>query len=362
MRIAMLAPISWRVPPRHYGPWERVVHLLTEGLVDRGVDVTLLATADSQTRAKLVAVCPRPYSEDPHLDVKVWESLHIAEAFERAADFDLIHNHFDFLPLTYSALVSTPLLTTIHGFSSPRILPVYQKYNGRVYYVAISQADRRPELDYIATIHHGIPVHEYRLSEVPGEYLLFFGRIHHEKGTVEAIETARRFGMRLIIAGIIQDQAYFDQQVAPRLLKDHVEYIGPVGPEQHNALLGGAYALLHLINFAEPFGLSVIEAMACGTPVVACGRGALPELVQHEVTGFLVNSVDEAVEALKRIPMIERAACRRVVEQRFSQDRMVSDYLRVYEQILARERHRARPRTRVVCEPPVDQSNPSDDD
>lgn len=361
MRIAMLAPISWRVPPRHYGPWERVVYLLTEGLVDRGVDVTLFATADSQTRAKLVAVCPRPYSEDAQLDVKVWESLHIAEAFERAADFDLIHNHFDFLPLTYSGLVSTPVLTTIHGFSSPRILPVYQKYNGRVYYVSISEADRRPELDYVATIHHGIPVGQYRLTETPGDYLLFFGRIHHEKGAVEAIETARRFGMKLIIAGIIQDQAYFDQQVRPRLLRDQVEYIGPVGPEQHNALLGGAYALLHLINFDEPFGLSVIEAMACGTPVVACGRGALPELVDHEVTGFLVNGVDEAVEALKRIPTIDRATCRRVVEQRFSQDRMVSDYLRVYEQILAHERRHPRTRPRLLTERPSQGRESADD-
>lgn len=340
MRIAMLGPISWRIPPRHYGPWERVVHLLTEGLVDRGVDVTLFATADSETRAKLVAVCPRPYSEDSRLDVKVWESLHISEVFERAADFDLIHNHFDFLPLTYSGLVSTPVLTTIHGFSSPRILPVYQKYNGRAYYVSISQADRRPELDYVATIHHGLPVDQYRLTETPGHYLLFFGRIHHEKGTVEAIETARRFGMKLILAGIIQDQAYFHEQVAPRLVKDHAEYIGPVGPEQHNDLLGGAYALLHLINFDEPFGLSLIEAMACGTPVVARNRGAMPEIVDHERTGFLVGSVDEAVEALKRIPTIDRAACRRRVQARFTQDRMVSDYLRVYAHILEQERGR----------------------
>lgn len=340
MKIAMLAPISWRVPPRHYGPWERVVHLLTEGLVARGVDVTLFATADSETGARLVAVAPRPYSEDPDLEPKVWECLHISEVFERASEFDLIHNHFDFLPLTYSGLVQTPVLTTIHGFSSPKILPVYQKYNGKVYYVSISQADRRPELDYVATIYHGIPVDQYRLTEKPGDYLLFFGRIHHDKGTAEAIEVAKRFGMKLIIAGIIHDRAYFDEKVAPHLDGERVEYIGSVGPERHNEILGGAYALLHLIHFEEPFGLSVIEAMACGTPVVAYGRGAIPEIVEHGKTGFIVGDVDEAVEALRCVPQLNRADCRRVVQERFAQDRMVSDYMRVYEQVLNKERAR----------------------
>src|SRR5690242_14413144 len=155
-RIAMLAPISWRVPPRHYGPWEQFVSLLTEGLVARGVDVTLFATADSLTSARLVPSAPTGYSEDPALDVKVWEALHISAVFERAAEFDLIHNSFDFLPLSYSALVETPVVTTIHGFSSARILPVYEKYNGRVHYVSISDADRSERLDYVATIHHGI--------------------------------------------------------------------------------------------------------------------------------------------------------------------------------------------------------------
>jgi glycosyltransferase involved in cell wall biosynthesis/mannose-6-phosphate isomerase-like protein (cupin superfamily) len=318
-----------------------VVHLLTDGLVDRGVDVTLFATADSaETRAKLVATCPRPYSQDPSLAVNVWASLHISEVFERAAEFDLIHNHFDFLPLTYSGLVQTPVLTTIHGASSPTILPVYEKYSGKTYYVSISDADRRPELKYLATIHYGIPVERYRLAEKPGDYLLFFGRVHHDMGVAEAIEAARRFGMKLIIAGIIQDQVYFDEKVAPHLTTNQVEYIGPVGPEPHDELLGGAYALLHLINFDEPFGLSLIEAMACGTPVVARNRGAVPEIVNHGNTGFIVAREDEAVGALKRIPEINRADCRRVVEERFTRDRMVSDYLRGYEQILERARAR----------------------
>lgn len=339
MRIAMLAPISWRVPPRHYGPWERVVSLLTEGLVQRGVDVTLFATADSLTRARLVAVCPRPYSEDPTLDPKVWECLHISAVFERADEFDLIHNHFDFLPLTYSGLVRTPVLTTIHGFSSERILPVYEKYNGRTYYVAISQADRRPQLTYIATIHHGIPLEEFTLRREHGEYLLFFGRIHHEKGTAEAIEVARRTGLPLLIAGIIQDQGYFERAVAPHL-NDRIRYIGSVGPDRRDEVLGRALALLHLINFEEPFGLSMIEAMACGTPVIARGRGAVPEIVRHGETGFIVDTIEEAIEALRRVSELDRERIRQHVAEHFSRDRMVEEYLRVYEMILRHHRSR----------------------
>ncbi|MER3544204.1 MAG: glycosyl transferase [Chloroflexota bacterium] len=328
--IAMLAPISWRVPPRHYGPWERVVSLLTEGLVERGLEVTLFATADSLTRARLVAVCPRPYSEDPTLDPKVWECLHIAAAFERAAEFDLIHNHFDFLPLTYSGLVQTPVVTTIHGFSSERILPVYQKYNKRTYYVAISHADRHPSLDYIATVYHGIALEEFTLRTDPGDYLLFFGRIHPDKGTAEAIEVARRSGRRLIIAGIIHDRAYFDREVAPHLNGERIRYVGSVGPAERDRLLGGAYALLHLINFKEPFGLSPVEAMACGTPVIARPLGAIPEIIRHGETGFLVGSVDEAVTALSQVRHLDRARIRQHVATHFNRDRMVEDYLRVY--------------------------------
>ena len=187
----MLAPISWRVPPRHYGPWEQFASLLTEGLVRRGVDVTLFATADSVTGARLVGSAPTGYSEDSGLSPKVWEALHISAVFERAAEFDLIHNSFDFLPLTYSGLVDTPVVTTIHGFSSEQIVPVFEKYNAAGYYVAISDADRHERLDYVATIHHGIDMHEFERGEGRGGYLLFFGRIHPEKGTVEAIDVAQ---------------------------------------------------------------------------------------------------------------------------------------------------------------------------
>ena len=200
LRVAILAPISWRVPPRGYGPWEQFCSLLTEGLVRRGVAVTLFATADSVTTAHLVGTAPTGYSEDAGLDAKVWEALHISALFERAGEFDVIHNSFDFLPLTYSGLVDTPIVTTIHGFSSEQILPVFEKYNGRSYYVAISDADRHERLDYVATIHHGIDLREFELERTAGDYLLFFGRIHPDKGTVEAIDVAARCDMPLVIA------------------------------------------------------------------------------------------------------------------------------------------------------------------
>jgi glycosyltransferase involved in cell wall biosynthesis len=334
MRVAMLAPIAWRTPPRHYGPWERVVSLLTEGLAARGVDVTLFATADSLTRGRLRAVCKAGYAEDPSVNAKVWECLHIAAVFEAAAEFDLIHNHFDFLPLSYSGLVKTPVVTTIHGFSSPAILPVYQKYNGRVHYVSISRADRSPELDYIATVHHGIDLGEFTFRDRPGEYLLFFGRIHPDKGTHAAVQIARRTGRRLVLAGIIQDREYYEREVEPHLDGDRVEYVGSVGPLERDRLLGGAYALLHPIGFDEPFGLSVVEALACGTPVVAFDRGSMSELINEGETGFLVSGVEEAAAAVEKVRSIDRARCRREVERRFSVGRMVEDYLRVYRQVV----------------------------
>ena len=281
MQIAMLSPVAWRTPPRHYGPWESVVSLLTEGLIARGVDVTLFATADSVTKGTLRSVCNSGYEEDEHADAKVNECLHISALFESADEFDIIHNHFDFLPLICSDLISTPVLTTIHGFSSPRILPVYEKYNTRVHYVSISEADRSPALDYISTIHHGIDLSEFSFNADPSDYLLFFGRIHPDKGAKEAIDIAKGSGRRLIIAGIIQDEEYYEREVEPHLNGDDIIYVGSVGPERRDTLLRDAYAMLHPINFNEPFGLSVVEAMACGTPVIAFNRGSMPELIQE---------------------------------------------------------------------------------
>lgn len=342
MKIALLSPIAWRTPPRHYGPWEQVASLLSEGLVRKGHDVTLFATGDSITNAGLKAVVPRGYEEDRELEPKVWECLHISNMFERADEYDIIHNHFDYLPLTYTNLVTTPVITTIHGFSSPGIIPVYKKYNGRAYYISISDADRSRELDYLATIHHGIEIGKFSFREQHGEYLLFFGRIHHEKGTYEAIQMAKRFGMNLIIAGIVQDRDYFETKIVPHIDDSTIKYIGPVYAEEKNEILKNAYALIHMINFDEPFGLSLIEAMACGTPVIANPRGAIPEIIDDQKTGFLVKDVDEAVAALNRIPEIDRIDCRKVVEERFSVDRMVDKYVDVYRQILQNPRPDAR--------------------
>ena len=337
----MLAPISWRVPPRHYGPWEQFVSLLTEGLVARGVDVTLFATADSITRARLAATAPTGYSEDPALDAKVWEGLHIAAVFERAAEFDVIHNSFDFLPLTYSRLVATPVVTTIHGFSSERIVPVFEKYNSGGYYVAISDADRHARLDYAATIHHGIDMRAFEVGTGPRDYLLFFGRIHPDKGTVEAVDVAERAGIPLVIAGIVQDREYFERLVAPRVDGERVTYAGPVSPDGRGELLGGALALLHLVNFDEPFGFSVVEAMACGTPVISRPRGSMPEIVRDGENGFLVTSVDDAVSAVRASAGLDGRAVRASVEQRFDADRMVEDYLALYHRVVALHRARA---------------------
>ncbi|MDY6823523.1 MAG: glycosyltransferase family 4 protein [Thermodesulfobacteriota bacterium] len=339
MHIAMLAPIAWRTPPRHYGPWENIASLLTEGLVACGHDVTLFATADSQTGGRLHAVCPEGYEENHSLIPKVWECLHISELFEHADTYDIIHNHFDYLPLTYSGLTTTPVVTTIHGFSSPGILPVYKKYNGKTFYVAISDADRSPALDYTKTVYHGIDLAQFDFEPDPDDYLLFFGRMHPDKGAREAVEIARASGKKLTLAGIIQDQAYFDHHVAPHLDKDRIIYIGSVGPAERNRLLGKAIALLHPIAFAEPFGLSVIEAMACGTPVIAFNRGSMPELIDHGRNGFLVDSVRAAVESVAQLQTIDRATCRRHVERHFTVQRMVDDYLKVYETII--EYHQA---------------------
>jgi len=337
MRIAMISPIAWRTPPQHYGPWENVVSLLTEGLVKKGIDVSLYATADSITEARLCAVCPRGYEEDRSLDPKVWECLHISEVFEHATEYDLIHNHFDFLPFTYSRLVSTPMLTTIHGFSSPQIHPVYEKYNDGVYYVAISNADRLPILNYIATVYHGINLKQFNYQPTPGDYLLFFGRIHPDKGTKEAIEIAQKAKMKLILAGIIQDQQYYEQLIKPHLDNETITYIGSAAPVKRSHLLGKAYALLHPINFEEPFGLSVIESLACGTPVIAFRRGSMPEMIEHGYNGFLVSSVQEAVDAILRIPSIDRSCCREIVAERFTADIMVENYIKVYRKILQKE-------------------------
>ena len=321
-RMAILSPVAWRTPPRQYGAWETVASNITEGLVARGWDVTLFATGDSVTRAHLHAVVDRGYEEDPTVDPKVAEYLHISEVFERAAEFDLIHSHYDFMALTYTRLVSTPVLTTIHGFSSPKIMPVYQKYRDG-YFVSISDSDRAPGLNYLATVYNGIDLSLYPLQPSPGDDLIFLGRIHPDKGVHLAIEVARQSGWPLLIAGIIQDKTYFREQVEPHLDDRQIRYIGPVDVAGKNELFARARALLHLNTIPERFGLVLAEANAAGVPVIAMDLGSCREVIEDGRTGFLVNNVDEAVQALQKLREIDRTACREHVQQRFSIDTMV---------------------------------------
>ena len=327
-RIAILSPVAWRTPPRQYGAWETVASNITEGLAARGWEVTLFATRDSITAARLHAVIDQGYEEDRSIDPKVAEYMHISEAFEHAGEFDLIHSHYDFMALTYSGLVKTPVLTTIHGFSSPKIMPVYQKYRDG-YFVSISNSDRAPGLNYLATVYNGIDLSLYPLQESTGEELIFLGRIHPDKGVHLAIAVARLSGLPLLIAGIIQDQEYFRKQVEPYLDGD-IRYLGPVDVAGKNELFGRAKALLHLNTIPERFGLVLAEANAAGVPVVAMDLGSCREVIEDGKTGFLVIGVNQAVEALKSVHKIDRAACRRRVEQCFSIKTMVEAYERVY--------------------------------
>jgi glycosyltransferase involved in cell wall biosynthesis len=333
MKVAILAPVTWRTPPRQYGPWEQVASVLTEALVKNGLDVTLFATRDSVTQAKLQSVCKKPIGEYP-ADAKVWECLHISHLMERAAEFSIIHNHFDFLPLTYSRLINTPIITTIHGFSSEQIIPVYKKYNKHSHYVSISNSDRHPELEYMDTVYNGIDEQQFRFGEGEEDYLLYFGRIHPHKGAYEAIQVAIQTNKKLLLCGLIQDETYFKEKVAPYLDDTSIIYKGNVGPKERNELLGGALALLHLISFEEPFGLSVAEAMLCGTPVIAFDRGAMKELIVDKETGFLVHTIAEAVAATGAVKNISRQACREHALNNFSSQVMARRYMQLYNRIL----------------------------
>ncbi|RZK21653.1 MAG: glycosyltransferase family 4 protein [Flavobacterium sp.] len=333
MKIAVLAPVAWRTPPRHYGPWEQMASNLTEGLIENKIEVTLFATGDSITAGQLDSVIPKGYEEDRTQDAKVVECLHISNLMEKSADFDIIHNHYDFLPLSFSGLIKTPLITTIHGFSSEKILKVYQKYNARGNYVSISNANRHPSLKYLATVYNGLNPEGFDFNAQPSDYLLFFGRIHPDKGTAEAIQIAIKTNKKLIIAGIVQDSEYFRDKVEP-FLGAEIEFIGSAGPEKRNELLRNALGLLHPINFEEPFGLSVAEAMLCGTPVIAFNKGSMPELISDGQTGFLVKNVEEAVNAVRDLINIDRQACRTWAIEKFSQKKMVEDYIALYHQIL----------------------------
>lgn len=334
----MLGPVAWRTPPVDYGPWERVTSLLTEGLVARGQDVTLFATGDSRTSATLDAIVPSGYANDVSVDGRIAEAMHVGHALARSGDFDLIHSHLDWLPLALARSWRAPLVTTVHGFGGPATLPVYRAARSPL--VAISAADRIVGLDYAATIHHGIDFAEFPAVTSAGEGLMTLGRIHPDKGTAEAIAIARRTGRSLVICGPIHDTDYFRAEVEPAL-GSQISYLGSVGPADRAYLLGEAAVLLHPIGFDEPFGLSVIEAMACGTPVVAYRRGSMSEVVDDGVTGFTVASQDAAVAAVGIAAWLDRSAVRETALRRFGVERMVDQYLGVYDLV----RQRAHPIT-----------------
>ena len=336
----MIAPISWRTPPEGYGPWELATHTLTEALVARGHEVTLFAAAGSRTAGRLVETAPAALSEAPHLDAKVEEMRHVAKAFERAGEFDILHSQADLVPLAFSRLVATPLVATIHGLGSPetqrRVLSIWRDYGDRVAYVAISDADRHPALPYAATIHHGLRPGDWPFHDPgPDAPLVFFGRMHPDKGPHEAIAIARNAGVPLVMAGIVHDAHYFRERVEPWIDGEHVRFLGNVRGKERAAVLGGARALLHPIGFDEPFGLSVIESMACGTPAIAYRRGSMPELIDDSQTGFLVGNAEEATRAVGRLHELDRRAVRAEVERRFTAERMAADHEALYRRLIA---------------------------
>jgi glycosyltransferase involved in cell wall biosynthesis len=339
LRLAVLAPISWPTPPPGYGPWEQIAANIASGMAARGADVTLFATGNSHLPGvRVEAVVPAGADETPGLNGDVYGALHTANLFRRAGEFDLIHNNFDWRPLTYAMATSAPpLLTTIHGFSSPPILAAYYACARRSFYCSISDADRDPGLDYVATTYNGIDPAGFDFVDRPGEYLVFLGRFHPEKGTHLAIEIAKRAGVRLKIAAIPQDREYFEREVRPHVDGDRVQFLGAVGREARNELLGNALALVHMTTRPERFGLTMIEAMACGTPVLGARMGSIPEIVVDGSTGFLCDSVEDAVGRVPQLAQLERRACRERVESTFSLERMIDRYAGAYQIALAQK-------------------------
>ncbi len=336
MRIAILSPIHWRTPPRKYGPWELIASYVAEGMVKKGHKVTLYATGDSKTKASLRWVCPRPIFEDQNLEPKVYQYLHAALVFEEASRFDIIHNHYDAYPLVFSKLTKTPVVTTIHGFSSPQVVKIYEKYSN-TFYVSISFADRKnaPHLNYIANIYHGIPLEDYPYNPNPKNYFCYIGRISQDKGIHLALKLAKKLDINFKIAGLIsgENQEYFEKEIKPNL-NQKIQFLGLITNSQKKTLLKNALGFLHLNTYPEGFGLTLIESMACGTPVIGGNLGSIPEVIEDGKTGFVVKNLNEAIEAVKKIVKIKRDFCRQRVEKHFSLERMINDYENVYQKIL----------------------------
>jgi len=343
MKIAMLSPVAWPTPPTGYGPWEQVAANIAEGLTQKGHDVTVFATADSKPSGKLHAICPRPYELDKSINPDVWMPMHIAECFEHADEFDIIHNHCDFRGLVYAGLVNTPVITTIHGFSCESIYPAYEKYNANTWYVSISNSDRYHKLDYIGTVYNGIDLGQFSFRESPGEGLLFIGRIHYEKGCAEAIQIAKASEQKLTIAGFVQQEDYFKEKVEPFIDGVQIQFIGPVEAAQRDELMGSALAVLHPVMQPERFGLIMTEAMACGTPVIAFDKGSPREVIAQGQTGYVVEDVRAAANAVAKIHTLDRRACREHVEQHFTIEQMVAGYIKAYETVLAQHAGKPKP-------------------
>jgi len=346
MRIAQVAPLYESVPPKYYGGTERVVSYLTEELVRQGHEVTLFASGDSVTKARLVAACPHSLRLDKHcVDQMAHHILLLEQVIRRADQFDIVHFHVDYLHFALSRRQPTAHVTTLHGrLDIPDLVPLYQEFSDMPV-VSISDAQREPLpwVNWQATVYHGLPEDLYSFRAAPGTYLAFLGRISPEKGVDRAIEIAKRVRMPLKIAGKVDrvDEDYFESVVNPLLRDPLVEYIGEIGEGEKDEFLGNAYALLFPIDWPEPFGLVMIEALACGTPVIAYRRGSVPEVMGEGRTGFMVKGLEEAVEAVGRVPELRRERCREIFAQRFTAPRMAGDYLRVYERLIEHKAERA---------------------
>jgi glycosyltransferase involved in cell wall biosynthesis len=346
MKIAQVAPLHESVPPHYYGGTERVISYLTEELVQQGHEVTLFASGDSVTRAHLVAACPHALRLDEQcMDQLAHHIVLLEHVFRQAQEFDLIHFHIDYLHFPLSVRNATPNITTLHGrLDIPDLVPLYRTFPNQPV-VSISDDHRTPLpwLNWQGTVYHGLPEDLHTFHASPGEYLAFLGRISPEKGVEQAITIAEQAGMPLKIAAKIDphDRQYFETVVQPLLDHPLVEYTGEMGTEEKDAFLGQAYALLFPINWPEPFGLVMIEALACGTPVIAFRHGSVPEVLEDGVTGWIVEGVEEAVQAVGRIASLNRQRCRQVFEERFSARRMTQDYLRIYQRLLEKDTQRS---------------------
>jgi glycosyltransferase involved in cell wall biosynthesis len=339
LRIALVAPLAESVPPKKYGGTERVVSYVAEELVRQGHEVTLFASGDSNTSAELVKCSPQALRSDPTIDDPMgWHILMLEKLYQRIDDFDIIHNNIDYLPFSVMRRLRKPMVSTMHGrMDLPVYGPLYSEFS-EVPLVSISYAQRRPasQANWAQTIYHGLPLDLYDYQPIADDYLAFVGRVSPEKRVDSAIEVAKRTGMKLKIAAKIDegDRAYFENEIEPEIDGELIEFVGEIGEDEKRDFLGNAAALIFMIDWPEPFGLAMIEAMACGTPVIARRRGSIPEVVDHGVSGFVCENEDEAVEAVARLDAIDRSTVRETFERRFSAERMARDYVSTYRDVM----------------------------